>query len=46
MLFHHDPGRTDDAVDALLAPFRDRAVDVAAASEATVIELRRSGSGQ
>jgi phosphoribosyl 1,2-cyclic phosphodiesterase len=44
MLFHHDPERTDDAVDVLLARFRDRAVEVAAASEGSVIDLRRSGS--
>lgn len=44
-LFHHDPGRNDDAVDALVAAGRQRvrdaggAVEVHAASEGRVVEL-------
>jgi phosphoribosyl 1,2-cyclic phosphodiesterase len=49
-LFHHDPTRTDDAVDALLARARDRARDigfggeVSAAAEGTTITLTSDGS--
>ncbi len=45
-LFHHDPTRTDDDVDALLVTARERAAaagwegDVLAAAEGTTIELR------
>ncbi len=39
LLFHHDPDRTDDALDALVAGFADRAIPVSAAAESTEIEL-------
>lgn len=39
LLFHHDPWRTDDAVDAIVASFRDRPVTVAAAVEGTSVSL-------
>lgn len=45
-LFHHDPGRTDDAVDQLIAGARRRAEDagspllISGASEGSVYELR------
>jgi phosphoribosyl 1,2-cyclic phosphodiesterase len=38
LLFHHDPGRTDDEVDAMVGRFADSTVDVAAACEGDVIE--------
>jgi len=39
LLFHHDPSRTDDALDRIVAGYRDSAVPVEAASERMVIEL-------
>ena len=39
LLFHHDPGRTDDEIDAIVASQRDAPVPVTAAAEGTVIEL-------
>ena len=39
LLFHHDPDRTDDEVDAIEAGFAGAAVPVAAAVEGTVLEL-------
>ncbi|MEZ5972430.1 MAG: MBL fold metallo-hydrolase [Hyphomonadaceae bacterium] len=45
-LYHHDPGRSDDAVDALLAAARERVaaangeLNVVGASEGGAIELR------
>jgi phosphoribosyl 1,2-cyclic phosphodiesterase len=39
-LFHHDPVRTDDEVDAMVAGFADRSVSVGAAAEGEQIELR------
>lgn len=39
LLFHHDPNRTDDQVDDLVARFGGRDVKVAAAAEGTVLEL-------
>lgn len=42
LLFHHDPPRTDDQLDAMVARHRGAAVGVAAAAEGTVLELRGS----
>lgn len=39
VLFHHDPGRTDDEVDAILARFDGSDVPVSAAAQGTAIEL-------
>jgi phosphoribosyl 1,2-cyclic phosphodiesterase len=39
LLFHHDPVRSDDAVDAIVAGFAGRGVAVAAASEGSAIDL-------
>jgi phosphoribosyl 1,2-cyclic phosphodiesterase len=39
VLFHHDPSRTDDQVDALLAAHQDSRVDVVAAAEEMVLDL-------
>jgi phosphoribosyl 1,2-cyclic phosphodiesterase len=39
LLFHHDPIRTDDEVDALVASFAGASVPVTAAVEGTTIEL-------
>jgi phosphoribosyl 1,2-cyclic phosphodiesterase len=39
LLFHHDPARTDDQVDAIVAAHRDGPIPVDAAAEGTVIEL-------
>ena len=38
-LFHHDPVRTDDEVDAILARFGDAGVAVVAAAEGLVVDL-------
>ena len=37
LMFHHDPNRTDDAVDALVAAWADASVDVDAAREGETI---------
>ena len=39
LLFHHDPIRTDDEVDAIVATFADARVPVTAAAEGTAIDL-------
>jgi phosphoribosyl 1,2-cyclic phosphodiesterase len=39
LLFHHEPSRTDDAIDAIVATFADAPVRVEGAAEETVIEL-------
>ncbi|CAN5673637.1 MBL fold metallo-hydrolase [soil metagenome] len=39
LLWHHDPSRTDDQIDAIVASFSDAAVEVQGAREGTVIEL-------
>jgi ribonuclease BN (tRNA processing enzyme) len=39
LLFHHDPIRTDEEVDAIVATFADAAVPVTAACEGSAIEL-------
>jgi phosphoribosyl 1,2-cyclic phosphodiesterase len=50
-LFHHDPTRTDDAIDELVARARARAVgadypgDIFAAAEGTTITLRSDDTG-
>ena len=39
MLFHHDPDRTDDQLDALLGNYHSNGVKISAAVEGTVIEV-------
>jgi phosphoribosyl 1,2-cyclic phosphodiesterase len=39
LLFHHDPSRTDDALDALVAPYANHVPDGGAAAEGQVIDL-------
>jgi ribonuclease BN (tRNA processing enzyme) len=39
LLYHHDPNRTDDALDALVAPWADHQPPVTAAAEGTVLDL-------
>jgi phosphoribosyl 1,2-cyclic phosphodiesterase len=39
LLFHHDPARTDDQLDAIVAAYRGNALAVDAATEGTVIDL-------
>lgn len=39
VLFHHDPARTDDEVDAIVARFADAAIPVLAAVEGAAIDL-------
>jgi phosphoribosyl 1,2-cyclic phosphodiesterase len=39
LLHHHDPPRTDDAIDAIVASFAGAAVPVAAAAEGSVLRL-------
>ena len=39
LLFHHDPSRTDDAIDDIAARYSDAPIAVAAASEELVIDL-------
>jgi ribonuclease BN (tRNA processing enzyme) len=39
LLFHHDPRRTDDGLDAILAEHQGAAVEIEAAAEGTVIDL-------
>ncbi|HEY8677316.1 MAG TPA: MBL fold metallo-hydrolase [Candidatus Dormibacteraeota bacterium] len=39
LLFHHDPARTDDVIDAILAIHRGGRVPVEAAAEGTIIDL-------
>jgi ribonuclease BN (tRNA processing enzyme) len=39
LLFHHDPARTDDQIDAIVAAHRSDAIPVDAAAEGTVIDL-------
>ncbi len=39
MLFHHDPARTDDDIDAIVAEYRDGPVPVDAAVEGMVLDL-------
>jgi hypothetical protein len=39
LLFHHDPPRTDDAVDELVRTHQRDGLDVQAAAEGLVIDL-------
>jgi ribonuclease BN (tRNA processing enzyme) len=39
MLFHHDPSRTDDQLDAIAAELQAGAVPVTAAAEGMAIDL-------
>jgi ribonuclease BN (tRNA processing enzyme) len=39
LLFHHDPARTDDQIDAIVAAHRGSAIPVEAAAEGSVIDL-------
>jgi phosphoribosyl 1,2-cyclic phosphodiesterase len=39
LLFHHDPARTDDEVDAIVAAFADGPIPVTAAAEGDVLDL-------
>ncbi len=39
VMFHHDPNRTDDALDRLVATFADAPVPVTAAAEGATIDL-------
>jgi phosphoribosyl 1,2-cyclic phosphodiesterase len=39
LLFHHDPDRTDDEIDALVAAHRARGLTVEAAAEGSEIQL-------
>jgi ribonuclease BN (tRNA processing enzyme) len=41
-LFHHDPPRTDDQLDAIVAGLSQAGVPVAAAAEGSVVEVRRA----
>ena len=43
VLFHHDPARTDDEIDAIVAEHQGGPVSVVAAAEGTVIELPERG---
>jgi hypothetical protein len=49
LLFHHDPSRTDEEVDAIVAGFADAPVPVDAAAESTTHDLAlrsRTQAGQ
>ena len=39
VLFHHDPNRTDDEIDALVAAHQGGPVEVVAAAEGLVLDL-------
>lgn len=39
LLFHHDPPRTDDQLDAIVAAHRDESIPVEAAAEGSTIDL-------
>ncbi len=43
LLYHHDPPRTDDELDAIVAAQEGRKVAVSAAAEGTIIDLSPSG---
>lgn len=40
LLYHHDPPRTDEQLDAIVAGLRGRALPVDAAAEGSVVDLR------
>jgi phosphoribosyl 1,2-cyclic phosphodiesterase len=44
LLFHHDPARTDDEIDAIVASHRDEPVPVEAAAEGRLIDLPFGGA--
>lgn len=44
LLFHHDPPRTDDELDAIVAGQQTAKVRVMAATEGTILELRQVGA--
>ena len=44
LLFHHDPPRTDDDIDAMVASFASSTVPVEAAAEGMVIDLPVPGT--
>ena len=44
LLYHHDPARTDEAIDGLVARYQDRSVRVGGAAEGMVIDVP-TGSG-
>ena len=39
LLYHHDPNRTDDALDELVAPYASHVPPVSAAREGLLLEL-------
>jgi hypothetical protein len=39
VLFHHDPQRTDDEIDAMVAGYRDAPIPVEGGTEGAVIDL-------
>ena len=39
MLYHHDPGRTDDEIDSIVTSYKSADVPVAAAVQGTVLDL-------
>lgn len=39
LLYHHDPARTDEQIDAMVASHRDHVIPVEAAAEGTVLDL-------
>ena len=43
LLYHHDPDRTDDQIDALVAAYRSASVVVEAAAQGRVFELPAEG---
>jgi phosphoribosyl 1,2-cyclic phosphodiesterase len=43
LLFHHDPRRTDDEVDAIVKDHQGASLPVSAAAEGLVLELRSGG---
>jgi ribonuclease BN (tRNA processing enzyme) len=46
LLFHHDPTRSDDAIDALVAGLHPGSVEVAAAAEGMVLDLENGIADQ
>ena len=41
LLFHHEPSRTDDAIDEIVASFSGAGLRVDAAAEGMIIDLPR-----
>lgn len=46
LLFHHDPKRSDDAIDALVAGLHPDCVEVSAAAEGMVLDLGNGTADQ